>query len=141
MTAATLALVAFTVIVLVPFLKYPSNPPAVGADETIGYRTRIYFVMLLLSVVAAFAALRVGQDAVKRFGAWNGVLLAIAALVLVAISQVLMPSLDEVPPGFSASIIWRFRVAALRIHAVLYATLGLAFGARRALDHAGDAAQ
>ena len=57
-TAATLALVGFAVIFLVPFLKYPSNPPAVGADETIGYRTQIYFVMLALSVVAAFAALR-----------------------------------------------------------------------------------
>ena len=129
-TAATLALVAFVVIVLVPFLKYPSNPPAVGADETIGYRTRIYFVMLLLSVVAAFAALRVGRDAVKRLGAWNGVLVAVGSyLVLVAISQVLMPSLDEVPPGFSASIIWHFRIATLGTHAVLYATLGLAFGA------------
>ena len=102
-TAATLALVAFAVIVLVPFLKYPSNPPAVGADETIGYRTRIYFVMLLLSVVAAFAALRVGRDAVKRLGAWNGVLVAVGSyLVLVAIAQVLMPSLDEIPPRASA---------------------------------------
>src|SRR6478735_7160946 len=129
-TAATLALVAFTVIVLVPFLKYPSNPPAVGADETIGYRTRIYFVMLLLSVVAAFAALRVGRDAVKRLGAWNGVLVAVGSyIVLVAISQVLMPSLDEIPQGFSASIIWHFRIATLGTHAVLYATLGLAFGA------------
>jgi len=129
-TAGALAIAAFAVIILVPFLKYPSNPPAVGADETIGYRTRIYFVMLLLSVVAAFAALRVGRDAVKRFGAWNGVLVAVGSyLILVAISQVLMPSLDEVPEGFSASVIWHFRIATLGTHAVLYATLGLAFGA------------
>ena len=33
------------------------------------------------------------------------------------------------PPGFSASIIWHFRIATLGTHAVLYATLGLAFGA------------
>ncbi len=86
--------------------------------------------MLLLSVVAAFAALRVGRDAVKRFGAWNGVLVAVGSyLILVAISQVLMPSLDEVPQGFSASVIWHFRIATLGTHAVLYATLGLAFGA------------
>src|SRR3954468_1739824 len=35
-TAAVLALVAFVVIILIPFLKYPSNPPAVGKDDTIG---------------------------------------------------------------------------------------------------------
>jgi hypothetical protein len=129
-TAATLALAAFAVIVLVPFLKYPSNPPAVGADETIGYRTRIYFVMLLLSLLSAFAALRIGRDAVKRLGAWNGALVAVAGYIaLVAISQLLMPSLDETPPGFSASVIWHFRLASLGTHAVLYATLGLAFGA------------
>src|SRR3954451_22418693 len=40
-TAAVLPLVAFTVIVLVPFTKYPSNPPAVGQSDTIGYRTEI----------------------------------------------------------------------------------------------------
>src|SRR3954451_18058423 len=60
-TAAVLALVGFTVIILVPFLKYPSNPPAVGSDETIGYRTQIYFAMLAISVAAAVAALRVGR--------------------------------------------------------------------------------
>jgi len=129
-TAATLALVAFAVIVFVPFLKYPSNPPAVGADETIGYRTRIYFVMLLLSVAAAFAALRVGRDAVKRLGAWNGTLVAVGSyLALMVISQLLMPGLDETPQGFSATVIYNFRVATLGTHAVLYATLGLAFGA------------
>jgi hypothetical protein len=117
------------VIVLVPFLKYPSNPPAVGADETIGHRTRIYFVMLLLSLVSAFAALRIGRDAVKRLGAWNGVLVAVGGyLVLIVISQRLMPSLDEVPAGFSASVLWHFRLATLGTHAVLYGTLGLAFG-------------
>jgi predicted cobalt transporter CbtA len=129
-TAATLGLAAFAVIVLIPFLKYPSNPPAVGADDTIGYRTRIYFVMLLLSVGSAIAALRIGRDAVKRLGAWNGVLVGVAGyIVLVAICQILMPALDETPEGFSASVIWHFRVATLGIHGVLYATLGLGFGA------------
>src|SRR5690349_8676670 len=36
-TAAVLALVGFVVLIVVPFTKYPSNPPAVGNDDTIGY--------------------------------------------------------------------------------------------------------
>src|SRR5687768_15116245 len=38
-TAAVLAAAGFVVVVLVPFLKYPSNPPASSIDETIGLRT------------------------------------------------------------------------------------------------------
>jgi len=129
-TAATLGLAAFVVIAFVPFLKYPSNPPAVGNDDTIGYRTEIYFAMLAISVGAALAALRVGRDTVRRFGAWNGTLLAVATyIVLIAIAELLMPKLDEIPSGFSASVIWHFRVATLGVHVVLYTTLGLGFGA------------
>jgi predicted cobalt transporter CbtA len=129
-TAATLALVAFTVFMLIPFTKYPSNPPAVGNDETIAYRTQIYFAMVAISIVAALAALRVGRDTVRRFGTWNGVLLAVGAyIVLIAIGELIMPHLDEVPNGFSASVIWHFRVATLGVHAVLWTTLGLGFGA------------
>jgi hypothetical protein len=129
-TAATLALACFVVIVLVPFLKYPSNPPAVGNEETIGYRTEIYFAMLTISVAAALAAVRLGRDTVKRLGAWNGTLVAAAAYIaLIAVGMLLMPRLDEIPRGFSASVIWHFRVATLGVHAVLYTTLGLGFGA------------
>src|SRR4051794_231910 len=129
-TAGTLAIAAFTVIILVPFLKYPSNPPAVGNDDTIGYRTEIYFAMMAISIGAALAALRVGRDTVKRFGAWNGTLLAVATyIVLIAVGELLMPKLDEIPNGFSASVIWHFRLATLGVHAVLYTTLGLGFGA------------
>ncbi len=129
-TAAVLALVGFVVIVLVPFIKYPSNPPGVGHDETIGYRTQIYFAMLGISVAAAIAALRLGRDFVRRLGAFNGVLAAVGAFVaLVFIAQLLMPALDETPSGFPASVIWDFRVASLGTHAVIWVTFGLGFGA------------
>jgi hypothetical protein len=129
-TAGTLAIVAFTVIILVPFLKYPSNPPAVGNDDTIGYRTQVYFAMMAISVVSAVAALRVGRDTVKRFGGYYGTLLAIAAFVVLSgIGMLLMPGLNEIPRGFDPDVIWDFRVATLGTHIVLYATLGVGFGA------------
>jgi predicted cobalt transporter CbtA len=128
-TAAVLAVAGFVVIFLVPFTKYPSNPPAVGNDDTIGYRTKIFFVMLAISIFAAVAALRLGRDFVRRFGGWNGVLAAVGAFIaLVAIGQLLMPALDEIPKDFPTSVIWHFRVATVGIHAVIWATLGLVFG-------------
>src|SRR3954452_21238226 len=129
-TAGTLAIVAFAVIILVPFLKYPSNPPAVGNDDTIGYRTEIYFAMLAISVGAALAALRLHTDAVKRHGGDYGTLIAVGPYVLlVAIGMLLMPGLNEIPKGFDPDVLWDFRVATLGTHIVLYATLGLGFGA------------
>jgi predicted cobalt transporter CbtA len=129
-TAAVLALVGFVVIIVIPFTKYPSNPPAVGNDDTIGYRTKIYFVMVAISLAAALAALRLGRDFVRQLGPWNGVLAAVGAyIVLIAIGQLLMPSLDEIPKDFPTSVIWHFRVATLGTHAVIWATLGLGFGA------------
>ncbi len=40
---------------MIPFLKYPANPPAVSLDETIRQRTLLYLMMVVLSV-ALFAA-------------------------------------------------------------------------------------
>jgi predicted cobalt transporter CbtA len=129
-TAATVALVGFSVIILVPFTKYPSNPPAVGNDATIGSRTQLYFAMLAISLAAALAALRLGRGLTRRLGAWNGVLAAVGAfIVLIAIGELIMPKVDEVPNDFPAGVLWHFRVATLGMHAVIWATLGLGFGA------------
>ena len=83
-TAAVLALVCFVVLVLIPFIKYPSNPPAVGSDETIGYRTEIYLAMVAISIAAAVAALRLGRDFVRRWGAWYGVIAAVGAYIVLS---------------------------------------------------------
>ena len=54
-----LAAAIFVAIVLVPWLKYPPNPPAVGDPDTIGDRTAYYLVLLVGSALAMFAAARV----------------------------------------------------------------------------------
>src|SRR6516165_6679610 len=44
--SALMAAVGFVAVYLVPTLKYPANPPAVGEPETIGIRTALYFIMI-----------------------------------------------------------------------------------------------
>lgn len=128
--AAVLAVVCLVVVVVVPFTKYPSNPPAVGNDDTIGYRSEIYTILVAISVAAAVAAWRLGRDWVGRLGAWNGVLAGVGVYVaLMVVAQLAMPRLDEVPRDFPASVIWHFRVATLGIHAVVWSVMGLGFGA------------
>jgi predicted cobalt transporter CbtA len=129
-TAALLAAVGFVVVILVPFLKYPSNPPASSIDETIGIRTLTYVIMLVLSIAAAAAAVALGQRLVTRFGTWNGVLLAAAAyIVVMAVVGALMPVIAETPADFPAVVLYDFRLATLGLHFVLWAAVGLVFGA------------
>jgi predicted cobalt transporter CbtA len=63
-------------------------------------------------------------------GNWNSSLLAAAAfIVLVTIACLALPAVNEVPADFPAVVLWRFRLASLGTQAVLWAALGLVFGA------------
>ncbi|HUN48783.1 MAG TPA: CbtA family protein [Stellaceae bacterium] len=128
--SALLALLGFVAIVLAPFVKYPANPPSVGDPETIGARTALYFVLMAISVAAMSTAAILGRGLVQRLGAWNGVLVAgLGYILVVAIAEILLPSINEVPADFSAVLLWQFRASALGLHVVLWTTLGFGFGA------------
>ena len=117
-------------MILAPQIKYPANPPAIGMPDTIGERTALYFLMIALSVIAATAAVSTGRQLVHRLGGWNSALLAAGAyLVVVAATMAILPVIDEIPFGFSATTLWSFRLAALGTQIVLWTTLGLVFGA------------
>lgn len=129
-TAALLALGAFVAIVLVPSIKYPANPPAVGNPDTIGSRTGLFFLMILISVAALALAVTLAGRLRARFGTWNAAILAgVAFIAVIAIVQYGLPVIDEVPDQFSPAVLWRFRIASLGTHAVLWTTIGLLFGA------------
>jgi predicted cobalt transporter CbtA len=127
--SALIAALGFVVVVVVPQLKYPANPPAVGAPDTIGHRTGLFFGMLLASLVAAGLAAWVRGRLIRRAGAWNATLAAGAVFVaVIAETMVLLPAVHEVPEGFPGAVLWQFRIASLGTEAVLWLTLGLVFG-------------
>ena len=129
-TAALLSLGGFVAIALVPSLKYPANPPSVGNPETIGLRTELFFVMLVISVAALVLAVALARRLRARYGAWNATLIAGATFfIVIAIVQYALPEINEVPEQFSAVVLWRFRVASLGVQVVLWTTIGLLFGA------------
>ncbi|MEU3402412.1 CbtA family protein [Streptomyces sp. NPDC006670] len=129
---ATAALVSgglFLTVGLVPFLKYPANPPAVGDPDTVVRRTTLYLLMIALSVLLASAALILGRRLAPRLGNWNAsVVAALAFVVAVGAAYALLPGINEVPADFPAALIWQFRLASLAIQAVVWAVFGLAFG-------------
>ena len=139
--AALLALAGFIAISLVPVLKYPANPPSVGNPDTIGFRTGMFFLMILISIAATTLAIQLGRALIARYGLWNGTLIAgLAFVVVIAVVQTLLPDINEVPEGFPAVVLWRFRLASLGIQVILWTVLGLGFGwlAERLMSQSSD---
>ena len=128
--SAWLALGAFIALAVVPNLKYPANPPSVGDPETIGMRTGLFFLMIAISLAAMVFSLKVRRRAAAKLGAWNGSIVAgLVFVVIIAAVQLSMPALKEVPEAFPAVLLWKFRVAALGMQAIMWTTIGLLFGA------------
>ncbi len=139
---------------LVPFIKYPANPPAVGHEETIGDRSAVYLTMVAASLIFLFLAVLLGKRLQARFGNWNASLLAGGAfIVAVGVVMTLLPALGhlsanvaeyghhatETPlplrdsqgkivfPGFNADLLYRFRLYSVAAQLLLWTTIGVAF--------------
>ncbi|MDQ0792404.1 CbtA family protein [Streptomyces sp. B1I3] len=143
-TAALIAGAALLTVYVVPFLKYPANPPAVGDPDTIGQRTGLFFLMIALSVLLAVAAVLAGRRLAQRLGNWNAAVSAGAGYVLaIGLAYAFLPSFDEVGADFPAGLLWQFRLSTLAVQVTLWTTFGLAFGylTERLLVGAGAAGQ
>ena len=127
--ALLLAGAAFLAVFLIPFLKYPANPPSVGNPDTIGRRTATYFLLIAVGSLLVAMALTVRRLATRGLGPWNATLLAVAVLVaIVVVAYLVMPGFNEVPAGFPPTVLWQFRLASAGTQLTLWGTLGLVFG-------------
>ncbi|MFI6770847.1 CbtA family protein [Streptomyces sp. NPDC050355] len=128
-TTAALLSGAALLVYLVPFLKYPANPPAVGNPDTIGQRTALYFLMMLLGILLAVGATILGRRLAPKLGNWYATVTAGAAFVVaVALAYAFLPSYDNVPHGFPGTLLWQFRLSTIAIQLVLWTAFGLLFG-------------
>jgi predicted cobalt transporter CbtA len=121
-TALWLAAAAFVVVYLVPFVKYPPNPPAVGHSDTIDERTALYLVMIWISVLAAVAAVLLRRS-IGTF------LAGVSYLVVVLAAGLALPTYDEIPATFPATTLYEFRAASVGTQLVMWAGIGLVFAA------------
>jgi hypothetical protein len=129
-TAAIVAAAAFAGLYLIPVMKYPANPPSVGNPDTIGHRTALYFTMMVISVVVVVSAIVATRQLTPRLGAWNAAIASVVAgVVVLAIVYEVLPGVHEVPQGFPAETLWKFRIASIAIQLTVWATIGLTFGA------------
>jgi predicted cobalt transporter CbtA len=126
-----LAAIGFGALALLPALKIPANPPAVGDPGTIGERTAIYAGVLLCGVLIALLVSAL-VSYLRSTGAGiptTAVAATVAGGVLLALVLTLVPdNPDAIAADVPAAIVWDFRIASLGQLAVLWAGLGLAGG-------------
>jgi predicted cobalt transporter CbtA len=137
-------LFGFTAVYLVPFLKYPPNPPSIGDPDTIQYRTATYVAFVIVSLAATILCVMLQRRLRDRLGGWNATLIAGGAFcVVMGICYAVFPSINEVPQQalpnvidavtdadvtFPAAVLWSFRLSSLGLQVVMWTTISLVFG-------------
>ena len=127
--AALVSAGALIALYVVPFLKYPANPPAVSDADTISRRTTLYLLLMLLSALLAIGTVILGKRLAPRLGNWYATVAAGAFFVVaVGLAYAFVPAVNEMPKDYPANVVWEFRIAALAIQTTLWTGFGLIFG-------------
>lgn len=124
-----LAAAGFVSLWFVPFLKYPTNPPAVGDPNTINERTALYLVMIAISLAAAVAAWMAarslaesGVDRHIRF-----LVVAVGYVAVIGAAYAVLPGNPD-PITIPAKLLWSVRVTSAGGQALLWALIGAGHG-------------
>ena len=91
-------------VYLVPFVKYPANPPSIGHPDTITDRSGLYLLMVVCSVIFLVTAVWLGQRGGRGGGMGT-------------------PACSRVRRSWSRSA----RLYSIAAQLILWVTIGLAF--------------
>ena len=112
----------FTLFVI-PFLKYPANPPTVGDGETVVLRGILYLTLIAISGFLAIGFYQI----FKRLKAKNRILAIIGYTALISLVFFVMPeNPDEI--STSMELVNGFRIVAFLTGTVFWFTLALFLG-------------
>jgi hypothetical protein len=94
----------FLGVYLLPFMKYPANPPAIGHSFTIHTRGALYLTMVASSLILLGLAVWLARMLALRFGMVGAVVLAaVAFLVVYGVLIGLLPSLGNLAANVAHS--------------------------------------
>ncbi len=128
----SLAALAFAVVALLPALKVPANPPAVGDPGTVNDRTLTYLAIILLGLVlvgVSFAVAQAVRRRTDRVELWWAAGIGAAVVGGVLILYLAPSGTVDIPATMPASLVWKFRIASLGQHAGMWLNIALAYGA------------
>jgi len=121
--ALVLAGIMWLTIFLIPFLKYPANPPTVGDPETVVLRATLYLAFIAIS---GFSVIGFYQLSKKFQGRKKLVAVIGYAAFMTAIFVVMPPNPDEIAAPME--LVNGFRVMSVVAVSVFWLALGIILG-------------
>lgn len=123
--AILLAGLMYLAIYLVPFTKYPPNPPAVGNPDTIGLRDHLYTTFQIASIIIAL----VMGILFFKFRSVTKISYIVPAIYMVAIASIYFiwepnPDKIEIP----MTVVNTFRALTGTTMAIFFVLIGVFFG-------------
>jgi len=92
----------FLGVYLLPFVKYPANPPAIGHTFTITTRGQLYLTMVASSLILLGLAVYLARKLAPRLGVLGAVVLsAVAFLIVYSVLIGILPSLGNLPANIA----------------------------------------
>lgn len=123
-----LSAAAFAGVWLLPFLRYPANPPGVGDPATIAMRTSGWLGAAALGTVCVILAWRLHDRMKSRGSAASTRHLAIAGVLLTGAAMSFLLPGDRDAIDFPAALLWDFRLLSITTSMLLWSVLGASFG-------------
>tara|TARA_B110000438_G_scaffold62915_1_gene63454 strand:+ start:1302 stop:2006 length:705 start_codon:yes stop_codon:yes gene_type:complete len=121
--AVSLAVIMWTTIYLIPFLKYPANPPTVGDSETVILRTILYVSFIGISGFGVLAFYKLSQK-LQNNKKYLGLL---GYVIFIIIMFFVMP---ENPDDITApmNLVNEFRLVSILGVSSFWASVGILLG-------------
>jgi len=118
-------------VAVLPFLKYPANPPGVGDAGSIAYRQGLYLSFVVLSVAGTalslalhrFLGLQARAPVRRRTGWWPAAAVYVAYAGAIYLAMPANHDLVQMP----GELVWAFRAASLAGLVVFWVVLAGAF--------------
>ena len=115
----------YLAIYLVPFSKYPPNPPAVGNPDTIALRQLLYTTYQITSVSIAIVV-GILYFKFRRINKISYIIPAIYLMSIAAMYLIWQPNPDQIE--LPMSVVNAFRVLTGVTMAIFFALIGIFFG-------------
>jgi hypothetical protein len=123
-----LAAAGFAGAMLLPFLRYPANPPGVGDPETIVMRTVAKTAAIAIGLAVMTAAWQLNGWLSRRGTGEAARHLAVAGAVIAGTALLWVLPANPDPVNAAAEPIYAFRMLSLLTTATLFGLVGVGFG-------------
>lgn len=127
--SVALSAAVFGAAALLPAVKYPANPPAVGDPDTVDYRTVLYLGLIAAGLLVVAGASYLASRLAHLAAPVRSTAVALASVAAVVVVLLVFPAPpDAVPADMPGDVLWQFRLASLAETATLWLGLGVVFG-------------